>query len=122
MLIQGKPYRSIWKDMKDGKVKIIDQRKLPHLVEIVTLDNLEQTIIAIRDMYVRGAPLIGVTAAFGFAISMQENCSEQAIDETYSRLLAARPTAVQQRVPLGVPVSAFAPKMSGLDAKRHYVI
>ena len=76
------------------KVKIIDQRKLPHLVEIVTLDNLEQTIIAIRDMYVRGAPLIGVTAAFGFAISMQENCSEQAIDETYSRLVAARPTAV----------------------------
>ena len=94
MLIQGKPYRSIWKDMKDGKVKIIDQRKLPHLVEIVTLDNLEQTIIAIRDMYVRGAPLIGVTAAFGFAISMQENCSERAIDETYSRLVAARPTAV----------------------------
>ena len=94
MLIQGKPYRSIWKDMKDGKVKIIDQRKLPHLVEIVTLDNLEQTIVAIRDMYVRGAPLIGVTAAFGFAISMQENCSEQAIDETYSRLVAARPTAV----------------------------
>lgn len=94
MLIQGKPYRSIWRDMKDGKVKIIDQRKLPHLVEIVTLDNLEQTIIAIRDMYVRGAPLIGVTAAFGFAISMQENCSEQAIDETYSRLVAARPTGV----------------------------
>ncbi len=94
MLIHGKPYRSIWKDMKDGKVKIIDQRKLPHLVEIVTLDNLEQTIVAIRDMYVRGAPLIGVTAAFGFAISMQENCSEQAIDETYSRLVAARPTAV----------------------------
>ena len=79
MLIQGKPYRSIWKDMKDGKVKIIDQRKLPHLVEIVTLDNLEQSIIAIRDMYVRGAPLIGVTAAFRFAISMQENCSDQAM-------------------------------------------
>ena len=94
MLIQGKPYRSIWRDMKGGKVKIIDQRKLPHLIEIVTLDNFEQSIIAVRDMYVRGAPLIGVTAAFGFAISMQENCSDQAIDETYSRLVAARPTAV----------------------------
>ena len=94
MLIQGNPYRSIWRDMKGGKVKIIDQRKLPHLIEIVTLDNFEQSIIAVRDMYVRGAPLIGVTAAFGFAISMQENCSDQAIDETYSRLLAARPTAV----------------------------
>ncbi len=94
MLIQGNPYRSIWRDMKGGKVKIIDQRKLPHLIEIVTLDNFEQSIIAVRDMYVRGAPLIGVTAAFGFAISMQENCSDQAIDETYYRLLAARPTAV----------------------------
>ena len=98
MLIQGKPYRSIWKDMRDGKVKIIDQRKLPHLVEIVTLDNLEQTIIAIRDMYVRGRATIGATAAFGFAISMQENCSEQAIDETYSRLVAARPTAWACRI------------------------
>ena len=94
MLIQGNPYRSIWKDKKDGKVKIIDQRKLPHLLEIVTLANLEQSIIAIRDMYVRGAPLIGVTAAFGFAISIQKNCSDQAIDETYSRLVAVRPTAV----------------------------
>lgn len=94
MLIQGTPYRSIWRDIKGGKVKIIDQRKLPHLIEIFTLDNFEQSIMAIRDMYVRGAPLIGVTAAFGFAISMQENCTDQAIDETYSRLIAARPTAV----------------------------
>lgn len=94
MLIQGKPYRSIWRDMTGGTVKIIDQRKLPHLIEVVTLDDFEQSIMAIRDMYVRGAPLIGVTAAFGFAISMQENCTDQAIDETYSRLIAARPTAV----------------------------
>ena len=94
MLIHGNPYRSIWKDMEDGKVKIIDQRKLPHAVEIVSLDSLEKSIVSIRDMYVRGAPLIGVTAAFGFAISMQKNCSNEAIDETFSRLLAARPTAV----------------------------
>jgi methylthioribose-1-phosphate isomerase len=94
MIIHGNPYRSIWRDMKDGKVKVIDQRKLPHLLEIITLENLEQSYIAIRDMYVRGAPLIGVTAAFGFAISMQENCSDQAINETYSRLVSARPTAV----------------------------
>ena len=94
MLVHGNPYRSIWRDLNDGNVKIIDQRKLPHLFDIVTIENLEQSIIAIRDMYVRGAPLIGVTAAFGFAISMQENCSDQAIDETYARLVTARPTAV----------------------------
>ena len=94
MLIQGNPYLSIWRDLEDGKVRIIDQRKLPHQLEIVTLNNFERSVIAIRDMYVRGAPLIGVTAAFGFAISMQENCSDQAIDDTYTSLVAARPTAV----------------------------
>lgn len=94
MLIQGNPYLSIWRDFEDGKVRIIDQRKLPHQLEIVTLNNFERSVIAIRDMYVRGAPLIGVTAAFGFAISMQENCSDQAIDDTYTSLVAARPTAV----------------------------
>jgi len=109
MLIQGNPYRSIWRDMKSGKVKIIDQRKLPHLLEIVTLDNFEQSIIAVRDMYVRGAPLIGVTAAFGFAISMQENCSDKAVDETYSRLLAARPTAVNLEWACRIVVAKLKP-------------
>lgn len=96
--------------MKDGKIKIIDQRKLPHALEIVTLDNLEQSVLAIRDMYVRGAPLIGVTAAFGFAISMQENCADQAIDATYSRLVTARPTAVN----LDWACSIFAARLKSL--------
>ena len=94
MLISGRQYRSIWKDRNSEEIKIIDQRKLPHSVEIITLNSLNQTVKAIREMYVRGAPLIGVTAAFGFSLAMKKNCSEQSIDDAYKKLINARPTAV----------------------------
>ncbi len=94
MLISGKQYRSIWIDEKSKKVKIIDQRRLPHSIEIITLNDLHQTVKAISDMYVRGAPLIGVTAAFGFSLAMKEDCSEKSIKNAYKQLINARPTAV----------------------------
>ncbi len=94
MLISGKQYRSIWVGKKSRKVKIIDQRKLPHTVEIITLNDLQQTTKAISDMYVRGAPLIGVTAAFGFALAMKEDCSDESIKNAFKMLVNARPTAV----------------------------
>ena len=94
MLIHGQPYRSIWRDTKSDEIKIIDQRKLPHECDIVTLNTLEQAMVAIRDMYVRGAPLIGVTAAFGFSLAMLEDRSDQGIDAAYTFLTSARPTAV----------------------------
>jgi len=75
MLINGIPYRSIWIDEKNQRIKIIDQRKLPHELEIVEIKSLQETKKVIQDMYVRGAPLIGVTAAFGFALAMQKNSS-----------------------------------------------
>jgi methylthioribose-1-phosphate isomerase len=94
MLFDGAPYRSIWFDDKNGQINIIDQRKLPHDFTIVSLSNLKNTVLAIQDMYVRGAPLIGVTAAFGFALAMREDPSDKGIDNAYSSLVAARPTAV----------------------------
>ena len=94
MLISGKQYRSIWTEKNGKEVKIIDQRKLPHSVEIITLNSLDQTVKAISKMYVRGAPLIGVTAAFGFYFAMKEDCSEQSIDKAFEELINARPTAV----------------------------
>ena len=94
MLIDGVPYRSIWLDQKDQTIKIIDQRKLPHQVEIVQIKSLEDAFVAIREMLVRGAPLIGVTAAFGFSLAMRENPSDEGIDHAYARLVSARPTAV----------------------------
>ena len=59
MKVQGTHYRSIWYDYKDCQVKIIDQRWLPHDFRIVALTNLDEFAVAIRDMWVRGAPLIG---------------------------------------------------------------
>ena len=94
MLINGKSYTAIWRDKESDKIKIIDQRKLPHEFDIVTLNNCEESMVAIRDMYVRGAPLIGVTAAFGFSLAMLEDHSDQGIDNAYACLTSARPTAV----------------------------
>ena len=94
MLINGIPYRSIWIDEKNQRIKIIDQRKLPHELEIVEIKSLQETKKVIQDMYVRGAPLIGVTAAFGFALAMQKNSSMEGIDKAYACLVSARPTAV----------------------------
>jgi hypothetical protein len=66
-------YRSIWFDGETARVKIIDQRWLPHEFRVVELDSLGEFATAIRDMWVRGAPLIGATAAYGVAIEMQRN-------------------------------------------------
>jgi len=94
MFICGKQYRSIWVDQKSNKIKLIDQRKLPHVVEIITLNSLQETVRAIKDMYVRGAPLIGVTAAFGFSLAMKQDTSVNSINIAYEQLINARPTAV----------------------------
>ena len=94
MLINNKHYKSIWFDTGSNHVKIIDQRKLPHLLEIVELKTSMETMIAIKDMYVRGAPLIGVTAAFGFALAMREDPSDQGLEKAFDLLISARPTAV----------------------------
>ena len=76
MKVQGTHYRSIWYDHKDCQVKIIDQRWLPHDFRIVALTNLDEFAVAIRDMWVRGAPLIGATAAYGVAISLSSDASD----------------------------------------------
>ena len=93
MLVNGTPYRSIWRDQQ-GAVVIIDQRWLPHKFEEETLATSQEAVIAIRDMLVRGAPLIGVTAAYGIAIAMAEDPSDDNLEDAGLRLNAARPTAV----------------------------
>ncbi len=72
MKIDGVPYRSIWVDPdEDGAVRIIDQTRLPWTLEIVRLETLEQAAHAIRAMQVRGAPLIGATAAYGLCLALR---------------------------------------------------
>mgnify|MGYP006087351503 CR=1 FL=1 len=93
MKVNGKKYTSIWVE-EGNRVFIIDQRWLPHQLKLIELITLNDFLVSIRDMWVRGAPLIGVTAAFGFAKSMQYDNSDKSLHETKSLLLSTRPTAV----------------------------
>jgi methylthioribose-1-phosphate isomerase len=97
MKVDGTHYRSIWFDTASGKVQIIDQRWLPHEFRIVDLTTRDAFAVAIRDMWVRGAPLIGATAAYGVAVQMALDASDAALDETWELLHATRPTAINLR-------------------------
>ena len=93
MKVDGEHRRTIWSSA-DGDVKIIDQVALPHRFEIATLRRMSDAARAIRDMHVRGAPLIGVTAAYGVALAMRDDPSDASLDEAGRTLHATRPTAV----------------------------
>jgi methylthioribose-1-phosphate isomerase len=92
--VQGKNYRSIWEDAQSGSVMVIDQRTLPHSLRICSLDSLEQCLRAIKEMWVRGAPLIGATAAYGLVLAIDDGMKAEDLDGVCKRLLATRPTAV----------------------------
>jgi methylthioribose-1-phosphate isomerase len=98
MKIDGKPFRTIWVDENDGwSVRIIDQTKLPWALDLARLTTVEQVAHAIRAMLVRGAPLIGATAAYGIALAMREDASNQALQAAVTMLAATRPTAINLR-------------------------
>ena len=92
MRIKGKHFRSIWRE--GNCIKIIDQRYLPYELKIVELNNLEEFFYAIKEMQVRGAPLIGVTAAYGIAKSIYEDPSDDNLLKTCKVLEKTRPTAI----------------------------
>ncbi|HYP57629.1 MAG TPA: S-methyl-5-thioribose-1-phosphate isomerase [Beijerinckia sp.] len=94
MRVDGKPFRTIWVDEDQRTVHIIDQTKLPHVFETVGLTNLLDAARAIKDMQVRGAPLIGVTAAYGVALALLEEPTDANLDRACAILAATRPTAV----------------------------
>lgn len=95
MKINGKPCRTIWE--VEGGVEIIDQTLLPHEFKTVTLQTLEDAAHAIKAMLVRGAPLIGVTAAYGIVLQMRQDAGDPALLKACETLLATRPTAVNLR-------------------------
>jgi methylthioribose-1-phosphate isomerase len=94
MKVGDRHYRSLWADRPGGPVHIIDQTRLPHAFETRVLDSPEAVAEAIETMRVRGAPLIGVTAAFGLALAMSRDASDAALEQNARRLAATRPTAV----------------------------
>jgi methylthioribose-1-phosphate isomerase len=97
MKVDGIPYRTIWLDESSGRVEIIDQTLLPHRFEIRALATLDEVAEAIVTMRVRGAPLIGATAAYGLALALQSDASVASEERACEVLLATRPTAVNLR-------------------------
>ena len=94
MKVAGRAMRTIWLAADRRTVEIIDQTRLPHELVIIPLARLDDAARAIREMQVRGAPLIGATAAYGMALAMAEDPSDRGIDEAAATLAATRPTAV----------------------------
>jgi methylthioribose-1-phosphate isomerase len=99
--VDGKPYRTIWQREDDRTVEIIDQTRLPHEFVTVVLRTVDDAVHAIRSMQVRGAPLIGVTAAFGVCLALGVDESDESLNAAYGALLASRPTAINLRWALG---------------------
>ncbi|MEE7493796.1 S-methyl-5-thioribose-1-phosphate isomerase [Methylobacterium oryzae] len=97
MNIDGQPYRTIFPDPDGVSVQVIDQTRLPFAFELKRLATLEDAAVAIRTMIVRGAPLIGVTAAYGLALAMRADASHDGIDRAAATLAATRPTAINLR-------------------------
>ena len=112
MKIEGKEYRTIW--FENNVVKIIDQTKLPHQFIIKDLKTVKEAVNAIKIMEVRGAPLIGGTAAFGIALAVQENNDPEFIKKSAEELIQSRPTAIN----LKWAVDRMINKLSGINSDQ----
>jgi methylthioribose-1-phosphate isomerase len=94
MKVDGKHFRTIWLEPDGWSVGAIDQRRLPHEFIVTRLTTCAEAADAIRNMLVRGAPLIGATAAYGMALAMRDDKSDAGIARAYEALVATRPTAI----------------------------
>ncbi len=112
MKIEGKEYRTIW--YEGNIVKIIDQTKLPHQFIIKELNTVKDAINAIKIMEVRGAPLIGGTAAYGIALTVQENNDPEFIKKSAEEIIQSRPTAIN----LKWAVDRMMKKLAGINSDK----
>jgi len=112
MKIEGKEYRTIW--FENNVVKIIDQTKLPHQFIIKDLKTVKDAINAIKVMEVRGAPLIGATAAYGLVLAIIENNEQTFLKKSSENLISSRPTAIN----LKWAVDRMMKKISGVNSDQ----
>jgi methylthioribose-1-phosphate isomerase len=108
MKVDGRYTRTIWLEPDGWSVGVIDQTQLPHRFATVRLASLEDAVRAIATMQVRGAPLIGATAAYGVCLALNADCSDAALARAYERLRSARPTAINLRWALDQMAAAVA--------------
>lgn len=109
MNVNGHHYRTIWLNADGWSVEIIDQTRFPHRFETVTLRGAGEAATAIRDMLVRGAPLIGVTAAYGMALAVRQDPSDAAMTRAYDLLIRTRPTAINLKWALDEMMRVLSP-------------
>ncbi len=112
MRIEGKEYRTIW--FENNIVKIIDQTKLPHKFIIKDLKTVNDAINSIKVMEVRGAPLIGATAAYGLVLAIIENNDQYFLKKSAKNLIRSRPTAIN----LKWAVDRMMNKLSGVNSNK----
>ncbi|SFP48415.1 methylthioribose-1-phosphate isomerase [Mesorhizobium sp. NFR06] len=120
MNVGERHYRTIWLSDDKRSVEIIDQRWLPHEFRIEKIGTVAGIATAIRDMWVRGAPLIGVTAAYGVAIQMTDDASDEALDAAWETLHRTRPTAINLRWALDEMRRFLKPLAPGERAEAAY--
>ncbi len=121
MNVDGTSFRTIWLG-KDGEtVEIIDQTRLPFEFIVVQLDNAGKAASAIRNMWVRGAPLIGATAAYGMALAMREDPSDDRLSAAADLLMATRPTAVNLRWAVDEMKKLLTPLSPNARARAAYI-
>jgi len=118
--IHGEQYRTIWVAEDGWTVTVIDQTRLPFAFELQQLQSAEQAAAAIREMVVRGAPLIGVTAAYGVALAMRADASDAGLANVIDLLGATRPTAVNLRWALERMRATLAAEPAARRAARAY--
>ena len=112
MRIEGKDYKTIW--FEDNCVKIIDQTKLPHKFIIKDLKTVQDAINSIKSMEVRGAPLIGATAAYGLVLALLENNDQTFLKKSSDELIKSRPTAIN----LKWAIDRMIKKISGVNSEK----
>jgi methylthioribose-1-phosphate isomerase len=117
MNVHGKPQRTIWLDPDRESVGIIDQTRLPHEFKTARLTTLHESAHAIRAMLVRGAPLIGATAAYGLWLALRADPSDTGLRHAHATLLATRPTAVNLRWALDRAVAHLQPLAPAVRAE-----
>jgi len=122
MNVGGIPFRTIWLADDKWAVHVIDQRKLPHQFVTARLESVKDAATAIKDMWVRGAPLIGATAAYGMALAMHADSSDKNLVIAYEHLFATRPTAINLRWALEDMrelLGQLSPDLRADEAYRH---
>ena len=120
MNVDGTPYRTIWLAEDGWAVMIIDQTRLPFEFVTRRLETVSDAATAIADMWVRGAPLIGATAAYGMALAMHGDASDAGLKKAYDDLMATRPTAVNLRWALNEMRVLLAPLSAEQRAEAAY--